>query len=46
MRIMTRVSPAVWDALGDQNFTRCIHSVGLPRPVKREFDYPTATESS
>ncbi|VDM39094.1 unnamed protein product [Toxocara canis] len=35
MRIMTRVSPAVWDALGDNDFVRCIHSVGLPRPVKQ-----------
>uniref|UniRef100_A0A914VWE8 Phosphoenolpyruvate carboxykinase [GTP] n=1 Tax=Plectus sambesii TaxID=2011161 RepID=A0A914VWE8_9BILA len=34
MRIMTRVSPAVWDALGDQDYVRCIHSVGLPRPVR------------
>lgn len=37
MRIMTRVGNEVWDALGDNNFVRCIHSVGLPRPVKREF---------
>ncbi|VDL71880.1 unnamed protein product [Nippostrongylus brasiliensis] len=35
MRIMTRVSHDVWDALGDQDFVRCIHSVGLPRPVKQ-----------
>uniref|UniRef100_A0A1I7WNM7 phosphoenolpyruvate carboxykinase (GTP) n=1 Tax=Heterorhabditis bacteriophora TaxID=37862 RepID=A0A1I7WNM7_HETBA len=35
MRIMTRVSPDVFDALGDNDFVRCIHSVGLPRPVKQ-----------
>ncbi|VDK28711.1 unnamed protein product [Anisakis simplex] len=34
MRIMTRVSPHIWDVLGDGDFVRCIHSVGLPRPVK------------
>jgi len=34
MRIMTRVSPKVWDILGDNDFVRCIHSMGLPRPVK------------
>lgn len=37
MRIMTRVTPEVWDILGEGNFVRCIHSVGLPRPVKREL---------
>lgn len=36
MRVMTRVSPDVWDALGNKDFVRCIHSVGLPRPVKRK----------
>ena len=35
MRIMTRVSPEVLHALGNDDFVRCIHSVGLPRPVKR-----------
>ncbi|XGW24077.1 hypothetical protein V3C99_005913 [Haemonchus contortus] len=35
MRIMTRVGHEVWDALGDNDFVRCIHSVGLPRPVKQ-----------
>ncbi|KHJ92461.1 phosphoenolpyruvate carboxykinase [Oesophagostomum dentatum] len=35
MRIMTRVCPEVWDALGNNDFVRCIHSVGLPRPVKQ-----------
>uniref|UniRef100_A0A7E4URY4 Phosphoenolpyruvate carboxykinase [GTP] n=1 Tax=Panagrellus redivivus TaxID=6233 RepID=A0A7E4URY4_PANRE len=34
MRIMTRVSLDVWEALGDNDFVRGIHSVGLPRPVK------------
>lgn len=24
----------VWDVLGDSDFVRCIHSMGLPRPVK------------
>jgi phosphoenolpyruvate carboxykinase (GTP) len=36
MRIMTRVTPKVWDILGEGDFIRCIHSVGLPRPVKRK----------
>jgi hypothetical protein len=43
MRIMTRLTPAVWDALGDKDFVRCIHSVGLPRPVRRIvscYNYP------
>ncbi|VDM42593.1 unnamed protein product [Toxocara canis] len=35
MRIMTRVSSAVFDAIGDGDFVRGIHSVGLPRPVKK-----------
>lgn len=36
MRVMTRVSPDVWDTLGENDFVRCIHSVGLPRPVRRK----------
>lgn len=36
MRIMTRVSHTVWEALGDKDFVRCIHSVGLPRPVREK----------
>lgn len=40
MRIMTRVTPKVWDVLKSQeedDFVKCIHSVGLPRPVQREY---------
>ncbi|CAJ0578139.1 unnamed protein product, partial [Mesorhabditis spiculigera] len=36
MRIMTRVTSEVFEIMGDQDFTRCIHSVGLPRPVKQK----------
>jgi phosphoenolpyruvate carboxykinase (GTP) len=36
MRIMTRVTPKIWDLLEEHDFVRCIHSVGLPRPVKRK----------
>ncbi|KAL3112231.1 hypothetical protein niasHT_017004 [Heterodera trifolii] len=36
MRIMTRILPDVAEAIGDQDFVRGIHSVGLPRPVKQK----------
>ncbi len=33
MRIMARVTDKVWSMLeGDEEFVRCIHSVGTPRP--------------
>ncbi|XP_076469780.1 phosphoenolpyruvate carboxykinase [GTP]-like [Babylonia areolata] len=35
MRIMTRVTPAVWETLGDGEFVKCIHSMGCPRPCPR-----------
>uniref|UniRef100_A0A0R3RL79 Phosphoenolpyruvate carboxykinase [GTP] n=1 Tax=Elaeophora elaphi TaxID=1147741 RepID=A0A0R3RL79_9BILA len=37
MRIMTRVTPKVWETLGDNNFVKCIHSVGVPEPVKEKL---------
>ncbi|MCP9257926.1 Phosphoenolpyruvate carboxykinase [Dirofilaria immitis] len=37
MRIMTRVTPKVWKILGDGNFVKCIHSVGVPEPVKEKL---------
>uniref|UniRef100_A0A183CLS8 Phosphoenolpyruvate carboxykinase [GTP] n=1 Tax=Globodera pallida TaxID=36090 RepID=A0A183CLS8_GLOPA len=36
MRIMTRILPDVAEAIGDRDFVRGIHSVGLPRPVKQK----------
>ncbi|XGW08088.1 hypothetical protein V3C99_010868 [Haemonchus contortus] len=33
MRILTRVSSSIWDAIGQADFVRCIHSIGRPRPI-------------
>lgn len=31
MRLMTRVTPKIWDVLGDRrDYVRCVHSVGCP----------------
>ena len=37
MRLMTRVAPQVWDALGDDDFVKCIHSMGCPRPWRSTY---------
>lgn len=36
MKTMTRMGTKVLEALKDKDFVRCIHSVGLPRPVKQK----------
>ncbi|KAG1667593.1 Phosphoenolpyruvate carboxykinase [GTP], mitochondrial [Nymphon striatum] len=35
MRIMTRIGQDVLGALGNQEFVKCLHSVGAPFPLKR-----------
>lgn len=37
MRIMTRVTPKVWEVLGNNDFVKCIHSMGCPRPVQSVY---------
>ena len=34
MFVMTRVSPKIWNILGDKDFVRCVHTLGAPRPVE------------
>ncbi|KAF2367577.1 Phosphoenolpyruvate carboxykinase GTP-utilizing C-terminal [Trinorchestia longiramus] len=38
MRIMTRMGQAVLDSLGDDDFIRCLHSVGCPIPSNHKFE--------
>jgi len=33
MRVMTRMSPLIWNELLTKDFVQCIHSIGAPRPV-------------
>ncbi|VDK17508.1 unnamed protein product [Anisakis simplex] len=41
-----RVSPAVWDCIHDKRFVRCVHSVGVQRPIiyKLENNWPCVPE--
>ncbi len=42
MRIMARTGLSVLDQLGDDDFVRCLHSVGCPLPLKEPLrnDWP------
>ncbi|GCB85071.1 hypothetical protein scyTo_0025768, partial [Scyliorhinus torazame] len=35
MKIMTRMGSAVLETLGNDQFVKCLHSVGCPLPLKR-----------
>jgi len=46
MRIMTRMGKAALDALGDDDFVRCLHSVGRPlKPGAKDVPWPSNAES-
>uniref|UniRef100_UPI000180C5F8 phosphoenolpyruvate carboxykinase, cytosolic [GTP] isoform X1 n=1 Tax=Ciona intestinalis TaxID=7719 RepID=UPI000180C5F8 len=34
MRVMTRITPKVFDLIGEDTFVKCLHSVGCPLPLK------------
>ena len=34
MNVMTRVSSKIWSLIEDDQFVRCVHSIGAPRPLK------------
>ncbi|WKX96455.1 hypothetical protein Q1695_012696 [Nippostrongylus brasiliensis] len=36
MRLLTRVSSSLWDAIGQADFVRCVHTIGRPRPITKK----------
>ena len=37
MRIMTRITPKVFDLISNESFVKCLHSVGCPLPLERKL---------
>lgn len=46
MRVMTRMGSNVLDALGDDDFVKCSHSVGQPLPYDDPFNWPCNPEKT
>jgi len=36
MRIMTRITPSVFNLINNDNYVKCLHSVGCPKPLTRK----------
>ena len=37
MRVMTRITPKVFDLIDNGTFVKCLHSVGCPKPIERKL---------
>ncbi|VDM51879.1 unnamed protein product [Angiostrongylus costaricensis] len=45
MRLLTRVSSSIWDAMGNADFVRCVHSMGRARPITVVNKYNSSVHS-